>query len=378
MSHPISSAVPVSAQSIKMMQQLAAAEVMMAVESQEDFEQYSETSPFVIYQRFLPMQTLKNSSKKLEEKQSVEEKKVLEVVEVEEASIRFQKNNEEILGRTLLILRSSITDKDTAEEVLNKVLRVYADHSLADEALDFLIETTRGQTQEAAKTAKELLNKTFGREVTSGRNIGAQAREFSKEGLGTAMSLRDLYRDITGNPREPLQLFDELTDRFRYNKMKTVITFLLHAFGSDLKAKGSSIPRAELKRLLDETRSLQGILGIFRFFQSRMRLILREFASYDLPYPEQMTFEKLAKIFVKILAERFVNAEKILQFAKLLGLSEELAAQMIVFTQYRDALRQIAPRYYRNQQHQSELLKGFIEAIEELEDMLEKEEEEEK
>ncbi len=360
------------------MQQLAAAELMMAVVSQEDFEQYVETSPFVIYQRFLPMQQLKNASKKLEEKQAVEEKKIIQVEEVEESATRFQRNNDELKARILLILRSSITEQDTAEEILHKVLKVYTDHSLADEALDFLIETTRSTVQSNARAAKDLLNKTFGQEVRAGRNMGIQAREFSKEGLGSPTSLRDLYRDITRNPREPLLLFDELTDKFAYNKMKTVITFLLHALGADLKAKGASIPRAELKRLLDETRSLQGILGIFRFFQSRMRLITREFASYELPYPEKLSFETLAKIFVKILAERFVNAEKILQFARLLGLSEEVAAQIIIFTQYRDALRQIAPRYYRNQQHQAELLRGFIEAIETLEDELADEEEEEK
>jgi hypothetical protein len=33
----------------------------------------------------------------------------------------------------------------------------------------------------------------------------------------------------------------------------------------------------------------------------------------------------------------------------------------------------LLPRYYRNQQHQAELLKGFIEAIETLEDELEEE-----
>ena len=373
MSHPLSPATPVSAQGVRNLQQLVAAETMMAVESQEDFEQYSETSPFVIYQRFLPLAQLKNESKKLEQKQAIEDKKIIEVEEAEETAARFQRNNDELKARTLLILRASITKQDTAEEILNKVLKVYTDHSLADEALDYLIATTESTVKTTVQAAKDLLNRTFGREVLSGRNMGVQAREFSKEGLGSPTSLRDLYREITGNPREPLQLFVELTDKFRYDKMKTVITFLLHAFGADLKAKGASIPRAELKRLLDETRSLQGILSIFRFFQSRMRLIIREFASYNLLYPQRLSFETLAKIFVKILAERFVNSEKILQFARLLGLSEEAAAQIIIFTQYRDALRQIAPRYYRNQQHQAELLKGFIEAIETLEDELEEE-----
>jgi hypothetical protein len=122
MTHPLSPATPVSAQGVRNLQQLAAAESMMAVESQEDFEQYSETSPFVIYQRFLPMAQLKNESKKLEQKQAIEGKQILEVEEAEETAARFQRNNDELKARTLLILRASITKQDTAEEVLNKVL----------------------------------------------------------------------------------------------------------------------------------------------------------------------------------------------------------------------------------------------------------------
>ncbi len=366
---------PVSMQGVVQLRQMAQEEAMMVVESQEDFLQYVETSPFVIYQRFLPMQQLKASAKKSEEEQAVKEKKILEVESAEETAARFQRNNEELKSRTLLMLKDSMLEKDSAEEVLNKVLRTYADHALADEALDFLIQTCEGKVKENAQAAKELLNRNFAREVAAGRNMGAEAREFSKTGLGSASSLRDLYRDIIRAAREPLVLFQELTDKFPYQKLNKVISFLLRALGADLRSKGPSIPRGELKRLLDEVRSLQGILGIFRFFQSRVRLMEREFSSYQIAYPPRFTFEFLGKMFIKLLAERFVNAEKILQFASVLGLSEELlAAQMIIFTQYRDALRQISPRYFRNQQHQAELLKGFIEAIERLEDKLEEEE----
>lgn len=377
MTHPVSPATPINAQAARELQQMAASEAMMIVEAQEDFEQYVETSPFVIYQRFLPLAQMKNANErsKYMETQETKGQKVHHVESAEEAAQRFERNNEELKARILLILREGIRQQDTAEELLNKALKVYTDHSLADEALDFLVQTTEGQTQETAKAAKERLNTEFGREVKSGRNMGLQAREFAKEGLGTPTSLRALYRDLTGTPREPLKLFEELTQKFAYDKLKTAINFLLHALGADLKSKGPSIARGELKRLLDETRSLQGILGIFRFFQSRMRLIQREFASYDLAYPTKLNFESLSKIFVKLLLERFVNAEKILQFAKLLGFSDEIIAQIIILTQYRDAIRQVAPRYFRNPQHQAELLKALIEAIEELE---EKEEEEEK
>ena len=134
---------------------------------------------------------------------------------------------------------------------------VYADASLADEALDFLAETSDTQLLAATQEAKEKFNKDKGKEIRAGRNMGMQAREFAKEGLGSPTSLRDLYREIILNPREPLKLFDELAEKFRFPKLKSAITFMLHSLGSDLKAKGPSIQRGELKRLLDETRSMQ-------------------------------------------------------------------------------------------------------------------------
>ena len=123
---------------------------------------------------------------------------------------------------------------------------------------------------------------------------------------------------------------------------------------------------------------MQGILGIFRFFQSRMRMIQREFNSYNLMMPPRLDFELLARLLAKILAERFMNPEKILQTAKILGVGDEIAAQIIVYSQMRDALKQIAPKYFRDPRHRDELLKTFIDTIEKLEDEMEEEDEEEK
>ena len=375
----LSHIIPMSQQAIRQIQQEAREELAQAVESESDLEQFFELSlfnPLLQAQRFRDFDKLKGPSQK-DSAEKPEEKKILEVEKTEEAATRFQKNNDEFQARTLLILRSRITAGDTPEEVLEKVLSVYPDAALADEALDFLIETAAEDVLPVVQLAKERLNATRGREIKAGRNMGAQAREFSKEGLGSPTSLRDMYRDVTGNPRDPLKLFDELTDKFPYEKLKPVITFLLHSLGSDLKSKGPSIPRPELKRLLDETRSLQGILGVFRFFQSRMRLIQRQFLSYNLMLPQKLTFEVLSKIFIKILAERYMNPDRILQTARLLGISEEIAAQIIIYTQMRDAIKQVAPRYYRNFQHREELIKTFVDTIDKLEDSLEDSEKEE-
>lgn len=376
MSEPrISSSIPVSQMAVRAIQKEAAAELAMQVDSDESLNQFFELNlfnPLLQAQRFRDLKELKaQQPEKAEAKEGGEKKG-----KVSETAERYQKNNYELNGRTLQILRSQISGKDNADQVLQKVLAVYAESALADEALDFLLETAEPLTEAAIRNAKEKLFKERGREIKAGRNMGANAREFAKEGLGSPTSLRDLYRDITDKPREPIKLFEELTEKFRYTKLKAAITFLLHALGADLKSKGPSIQRGELKRLLDETRSLQGILGVFRFFQTRMRLVQREFASYNLLLPARLDFEVIGKVFVKILAERFMNPDKILQTAKIFGISEEVAAQMIIYSQMRDALKQVAPKYFRDQRQRDELMKAFIDALEKLEDQLEEEEEE--
>ncbi len=377
----VSPILPTSASAVQQIRQEAREELAQVVESEEDLQQYFELSsfnPMVQAQKFRDFEKLKSDTQKGKEVEKPKEEKLLEVEAVEETASRFQKNNYEFQSKTLLILRSRILASDTPEEVLEKVLSFYPDASLADEALDFLIETADPEVLQALQQAKEKLHSTRGREIAAGRNMGVMAREFAKEGLGSPTSLRDMYRDITGTQREPLRLFEELTEKFPFAKLKPAIHFLLHSLGSDLKSKGPSIPRGELKRLIDETRSLQGILGVFRFFQSRMRLIQRQFTSYSLMFPTRITFEILAKLFIKLLAERYMNPERIMQTARILGISEETAAQIIIYTQMRDAIKQIAPKYYRSLQHRDELTKSFIDALDTLEDKLEEEEEEEK
>lgn len=379
----ISNILPLSQQGVKAIQKEAEAERAMQVESEEDLGQYFELSAFNPMQQAQRFRNLKELHSKHdgkpEEAEETEEviEKIVDVEKVDEVAERFHRNNFEMNPKTLRVLRSQVTKADTSDEILKKVDGVYKDASLADEALDFLIETSEKALLAATQEAKDKLHKDKGREIRAGRNMGAQSREFSKE-LGSPTSLRDLYRDIILNPREPVKLFDELAEKFRYPKLKTAIHFMLHSLGADMKSKGPSIERGELKRLLDETRSMQGILGIFRFFQSRMRLIQREFTSYNLIVPNRLDFEIIARIFVKLIAERFMSPEKILQTAKLLGISEEAAAQMVIYSQMRDAIKQVAPKYFRDPRHREEILRALIDTIEKLEDQMEEEEEEDK
>ncbi len=70
----------------------------------------------------------------------------MQVQRIEEVSEQFNRKNPELQARSLLLLRSRIAQSDTQEEILRKVLEMYPDYSLADEALDFLSMTTEGST----------------------------------------------------------------------------------------------------------------------------------------------------------------------------------------------------------------------------------------
>lgn len=349
--------------------------------SQEGFQDWIDSgvfNPTLMSRRFESLESKRRRSNKEEEAEKAEkkQKEVTQVERIEKTAQEFQRQNKEFQIQSLLILRERINLMDTKEEILRKVLEMYPDYSLADEALDFLLQTSDGELAEKVRQARADLNKTYGREVKAGKNIAEQAREFSEKGLGTPTGLRDLYREVTGNPRDPNTLFNELTLQFTYEDMKTVIEFLLHSLGGDLKSKGPSIDRGELHRLLSETRKLQSILALFVFFKSRMKLIQSAFQRSELTLPAVVTFELMAKQFMRMVQERYPSADKIIQLAVPLNIPEDVLAQIILFTQMRDAIRQTAPRLFKSEQQKQDLLTAFIDAIEELDESLEEEEEE--
>jgi type III secretion protein W len=292
----------------------------------------------------------------------------------------FQRRNPELKSKILMLLRGNIKPGDTAQEILKKVMDFYPDVSLADEAMEFLLETSEGELHQQVQETKEELNDDYGREISAGRNMSDIARQ--TEGLGAPTTLRDLYRDITGTPREATTLFDELSNRYPFKELKKVFRFLFHSLGHDMKAKGPSIPRGQLHRLMQETRTLQAILGVYRFFAGRMRLVNRMFSKEGVRVPQRLNFELMSKQFMALCSERYPSADKVMKLAKGLAIDKWIIAQIIVFSQMRDAIRQVSKeQIFRSLQHRDELYNALIEALEDLEDeweeLLEEQEENE-
>ncbi len=317
-----------------------------------------------------------DESSKSEKEEGEEDVKVVE--RLQKVAENFERKNPELQARTLLSLQARISKGDSPDDILRKLKQVYLDVALVDEAIDFLMETADTDMRQTLLLAKDELYRTSEREVRAGRNIGIQARTFSSQGLGSPTALRDLYRNLTGNPRDASTLFQELSSNFPLDKMRVVIDFMLHSLGADVKAKGPSISREELQRMMSETRNMQAILGIYRYFLSRMNLIVSSFDRQGLVLPPRITFDLLARLFVKFIMERYPSVDKALLLSHPLGISEEVLAQLIIYLQYRDAMRQVAPRLFRDERHRQDLLMCFMDTLEELEEKYEESEQERK
>lgn len=301
----------------------------------------------------------------------------LPLAAIKKTADEFSEGHPEHKKESLVLLRSSIKPDDKPEAILERVLSFYRDPSLADEALDFLLLTTEGDLHVRVKEAKNQYNEQFSREITAGRNVHAEARSAAKEGLGTPTDMRNMYRDITGNPRDAHTLFQELSTQYSYRQLSKVAKFLLHSMGSDLTSGGPSIEPGRLHNLMTEVKSVQATLGVFAFFKNRQSLIKQQFELEEREVPKEVNFESLARAFMHIAGERYPTAQKIDQEAKTLNVDRDTAEKMIVLEQMRDAVKQVSTRVYRSPEHRDQVHQVLIECLEEIYDQMEAEAEQE-
>lgn len=305
-------------------------------------------------------------------------RKITEVAKKTEEDLAnsYNRRNPELPADRLRQLRDNLRQNQTVEEVLQEVSDAFDDPTLADEALEFLEKATTGGLKENVRRARELLNEQKGREIIAGRNVDVAAKTFHKKGIGQNPSeLRNLYNEVTGSERDHNTLFAELSNKYPFDQLKLVVAFLLKGLSYDLKSKGPSIQHAELMRLMTETRNLQSILWVYLFFKGRMGLLRSLFEQYGCSFSEKLSFDFLAKEFIKLVEEKYPSVMKLLKQIGKFGPLDDVS-KIIILMQYRDAIRGLSPRLYKSLRHRQDLLLVILETLEELEEREEEEKEE--
>ena len=307
------------------------------------------------------------------EKTENEEEVPLEVEESQEITGYYENKGTDIKGKPLLSLKEQISKFDTEEDILQKVMEAYPDPIDAEAAFEYLLKVMPDELKEKIFNSKNKFEKRFERALKAGKNIFAEVEKFAKDGLAPPDELRQMYTQLTGDPKPPLELFEELLAKFTFEKMKQAIKFWLNALGADLNSKGSSIEPGELSNLIKEAKSLQSILGLYSYFASKQRELILNLARKNALATPEMNFQNLAKKFAMFLKDMYPSPDKVLFMKNELGISSNLRSQEAVFSIMCTAVKGVSPRLFRNQKHQDEVLRCFIDALEALDAIIEEE-----
>ncbi len=96
--------------------------------------------------------------------------------------------------------------------------------------------------------------------------------------------------------------------------------------------------------------------------------------------PAHVTTELITKNFMELTADRYPSSDKVLQMIARMGVAgpgaspvQEVSAKIIILSRFRDAVRQVSPTHiFRSIQHRDDVFNAVIEALEQLEDELDR------
>jgi type III secretion protein W len=88
----------------------------------------------------------------------------------------------------------------------------------------------------------------------------------------------------------------------------------------------------------------------------------------------QIPPELLIKVFIDFCSDRYPSSDKIKEMIKKIDI-KSTAGKIIVLSLLRDTVRAVSADIYRSVQHRDDVYMAIIEALEDLEDQLEEEEE---
>ena len=320
----------------------------------------------------------------------------------------------EELGRGI----TSETDTETIVKLISDQLSTAGkrpDVAIIDKAMAFLLEVAKKMLdkgtlppeQQAAlqkifvqlNKAKDEFYKSNQKDIDTSSNVIEVVDTIVEYAQASGVTTSDVLshiRTIVYDPQDfwtKFNFYKEKGYHYMMKEFKAIFTF------SGKRFKDSRIPRGEMSRIIDETKTLQAILQVYRHFKRNTALAQNLFELNGDTLPPYINYETLSGTFVKLVEERYPSAEKALQIiAALLPelLAEELAYQenkktmsrsgkmrnirgrIVLLTLMRDAIKEVSPtKVYRSLQHRDDLYLSIIEGLERLEDELEDLEEEE-
>jgi hypothetical protein len=166
------------------------------VGSQENMQEAGELMIFSPYQQRKKFETLDKRNQRPSESAKGQKSEEQRKAEGKESSVidklaqKYQETNPELQKKTLMNLQQQMKPDDNHEKILQKLQKTYTDKALADEAIDFLIET--------AETKEEMKG-----DSSRTKHRCPSQRVFAKGAWKSHRPSRSLPRDHWKSPHSP-------------------------------------------------------------------------------------------------------------------------------------------------------------------------------
>lgn len=248
------------------------------------------------------------------------------------------RNPQETPAELLRNLKRSLRPGATPEEILSQAKLLFDDPYLVDVALEYLEKATEGGMHDAVVEARAQYSQSEERKIRAGAAITPAILDFFKEVKEAPAEMRALYRDVViDQPREFIDLYRELKQRFPEKQRQAACKCVSNAIGYHIKVAGSGVERAQLIAHHRQLRNLQAIETLDRFFHTREKAMRKHAAKEGSIVPSSFDSVKMAEEYLKICSEPHPTVLRVM--SRLHELHFDAGASEALIAEYKRATR---------------------------------------
>jgi len=239
-------------------------------------------------------------------------------------------------------------------------LRQLAKQSYPDVSHQFLaLAYARDYLQEAEadpelvanlNTALSELEEHSGAEIRAGINISPTAAAAAQQGVGDVQGLRDFYRDVVLDYASTTQAYNKIIEEHGHEKFIAAVGFLLDALAVEVGNDHRSLPKNQLKAVMDDIYQLKLLGGMYYQCTDLMERVQRNYQS-----AMGRDGQALLQEILQLKEKGWYSNQLIESTATQLGV-EPLAARIYFFKGLKDLIRLIPHKAFEDVNKRAELM----------------------
>ena len=229
-------------------------------------------------------------------------------------------------------------------------------------ALSYTIEQLKEEGGDAAllsslNRAITDLNDESGPEIRAGLNVSQAAAEAAQKGLGEIQDLRDSYRDAVLNFTSVSQVYKKITEEHGTEKLTASVEFLLKGLSTEVNKDTRSLPKQQLKAIMDDIYQLKLLSGMYYQCDDLMSRL-----KHNYPATPIQDGQALLQELLHLKENNWHSEQQIQQVSDRLKISLP-EAKIYFLNGLKDLIRLIPIKSFDNDNQRAELLDSVQQAL---------------